>query len=371
MTISTITITTEVTEHTEKRSEVLSVVSVGCVVKRGFGAGSLSRRAALLLAFFLVSCRTAAPPDRAHASGYVEAEEIQLAAKVGGRLVELKVDEGARVSAGQVVARLDSTDAELALERAGADRKQADAQLRLLQAGPMPEDVRQAEAQVAAAEAEAGLARDELASAERDLDRFEKLLESNAGSRKQRDDASTRRDVARQRVRATDERVRAARATLARWRAGARAQEIDAARARVAAADAAIKSLEQTSRDATVTAPMAGVVTQKLVNIGEIVPPGTPLLAIANLDEVWANVYVEEPVIPRIRLGQSVTLRTDAGSTLNGQITFISSKAEFTPRNVQTAEERAKLVYRVKVTVKNDQGVLKQGMPVTAEIPFS
>ncbi|MBI1874460.1 MAG: HlyD family efflux transporter periplasmic adaptor subunit [Acidobacteria bacterium] len=343
---------------------------MGSVVRRGFGAGFLSRRAALLLALFLVSCRTAAPPDRARASGYVEAEEIQLAAKVGGRVVELKVGEGARVSVGQVVARLESTDTELALERARADRRQAEAQLRLLQAGPAPEDVRQAEAQIAAAEAEAALARDELAAAERDLERFETLLDSNAGSRKQRDDAATKRDVARQRVRAMDERARAARATLARLRAGARAQEIDAARARVAAAHAAIKSLEQTSRDATVTAPLAGVVTQRLVDPGEIVPPGTPLLAIANLDEVWANVYVEEPVVPRIRLGQEATLRTDAGTALPGKVTFISSKAEFTPRNVQTAEERAKLVYRLKVTVKNEQGVLKQGMPVTAEIPF-
>ncbi|PYR56992.1 MAG: hypothetical protein DMF85_14920 [Acidobacteria bacterium] len=96
--------------------------------------------------------------------------------------------------------------------------------------------------------------------------------------------------------------------------------------------------------------------------------PGTPLVVITDLDHAWANVYVDEPSVPRLRLGAPAVLVTDAGQRLNGSITFISPKAEFTPRNVQTAEERSKLVYRVKVSVDNRDGVLKPGMPVEAEL---
>ena len=120
-------------------------------------------------------------------------------------------------------------------------------------------------------------------------------------------------------------------------------------------------------RDAQVTAPTGGVVTQKLVDAGEIVAPRMPLVVVTDLDHAWANVFVPEPAVPRITLGQAATVRTDAGSTVQGKVTFISPRAEFTPRNVQTADERSKLVYRVKVTVDNAAGVLKQGMPVDAD----
>jgi len=113
-------------------------------------------------------------------------------------------------------------------------------------------------------------------------------------------------------------------------------------------------------------------VTQKLVDEGELLAPRTPIVVVADLDEVWANVYVDEPLVPRVTLGQTATVFTDAGGPgVEGKITFISPKAEFTPRNVQTAEERSKLVFRVKITVHNERGVLKQGMPVEAEIRFA
>ena len=116
---------------------------------------------------------------------------------------------------------------------------------------------------------------------------------------------------------------------------------------------------------------MAGIVTQKLADAGEILAPRTPIVTVVDLDHAWANIYIDEPVVPRLRLGQEATIHTDAGGQgLKGTITFISPKAEFTPRNVQTAEERSKLVYRIKVTVDNRQGVLKQGMPVEADVPL-
>jgi len=104
---------------------------------------------------------------------------------------------------------------------------------------------------------------------------------------------------------------------------------------------------------------------------GELLAPRTPIVVITDLDHAWADVFVDEPAVPRLRLGQAATLYTDAGGAgIPGTVTFISPKAEFTPRNVQTAEERSRLVYRVKVSVDNRKGLLKQGMPVEAELRF-
>jgi HlyD family secretion protein len=321
------------------------------------------------LAILAIGCgkRAADAPERA--SGYVEATEVRVAPQVGGRLTEVAVAEGDRLAAGALIARLDTGDIDLAIRRADADRDQAVAALRLLQAGARAEDVRQARAQADSAGADVKAAEAELQSATEDLQRFEALLQANAGSRKQRDDAATRRDVAAARVNAARERARAAAEAVARLRAGARAEEIAGARARVDAANAQIASLQKNRADAVLTSPVAGIVTAKLADAGETIAPRTPVVAITDLDHAWANVYVDEPVVPRLRLGQPVTLVTDAGQRLQGSVTFISPKAEFTPRNVQTSAERSKLVYRIKVSVDNHEGVLKPGMPVEAELP--
>jgi len=316
----------------------------------------------------LAGCRSTAGAPGNRASGYVEATDVRVAAEVGGRVLDVKVAEGDRIAAGAAIATIDSTAIEIALRRAQAERDAAAAQLKLLQAGSRVEDIRQAAAQVQSAQAEVKAAQAELDAASADLERFEALLRANAGSRKQRDDAVTRRDVSAARVRAAQERAQAAADALARLRAGARPQEIEGARARVAAADAQIASLQKNLADAVLKAPVGGLVTSKLIDAGEMVQPGTPLVVITDLDHAWANVYVDEPSVPRLRLGAPAVLFTDAGQRLNGSITFISPKAEFMPRNVQTAEERSKLVYRVKVSVDNRDGVLKPGMPVEAEL---
>jgi HlyD family secretion protein len=202
-----------------------------------------------------------------------------------------------------------------------------------------------------------------------DLQRFEALLQSKAGSRKQRDDAATRREVAAARLNAARERARAAAEGVGRLRAGARPEEIAGARARVAAVDAQIDALDKSIADAVLKSPVGGIVTARLADAGEMAAPRAPLVIITDLDRAWANVYVDEPIVPRLRLGQKATLLTDAGQRLDGTITFISPKAEFTPRNVQTADERSRLVYRIKVSVDNREGVLKVGMPVEAELP--
>ncbi len=317
----------------------------------------------------LVACTEPPPSNTLRVSGHVEATQTRLAPDAGGRILTFTVKEGDRIDAGREILTLDRRDVELALDRAHADRSQAEANLRLVMASARPEDVRQAESQIAATQADLSAARAELAAAEQDLQRFETLLTSNSGSQKQRDDASTRRDVARDRVAATESRVRAAQQALARLHAGARKEEIDVARTRVAAVDAQIATLQKSLADTTFLAPVTGVVTEKLVEAGEVIAPRTPVAVVANLDEAWADVFVPEPAVPRLRLGQSAQLFTDAGGApLTGTVTYISPKAEFTPRNVQTAEERSKLVYRVRIAVDNSAGVLKQGMPVDAEL---
>jgi membrane fusion protein YbhG len=333
----------------------------------------MRRTAAVLLPLLAVmfgtgACRQHAAATTTRATGYVEATEVRVAPEVGGRIVEMKVAEGDRVTAGQVLARIDTADTELALRRAAADREQARAQLALLQAGSRPEDIRQASAQLQSAEADVKAAQAELDAATADLERFEGLLRANAGSVKQRDDAATRKDVASARLRAAQDRARAASEGVARLKAGARVQEIEAARARVAAADAQIAVLQKNIADAVLKAPVGGVVTAKLLDEGEMVMPRAPLATITDLDHAWANVYVDERLVPQLKIGDSATLLTDAGQRLPGTITFVSPKAEFTPRNVQTADERSKLVYRIKITADNRNGVLKPGMPVEADL---
>ncbi len=154
----------------------------------------------LLIVATTVACKPEPPSDLLRVSGHVEATEVRLAADAGGRVLTLAVKEGDRVQPGQLVLTLDTRDVELAIQRAKAEQSQAEAQLRLVMASARPEDIRQAEAQIAAARGDVAAAQAELAGAEQDLERFETLLHNNSGSRKQRDDAATRRDVARDRV---------------------------------------------------------------------------------------------------------------------------------------------------------------------------
>jgi HlyD family secretion protein len=324
------------------------------------------------LLMLMIGCAEEAPSDRIRVSGHVEATEVRLAPETGGRILTITVKEGDRVEPGQTLLTLDRRDIELAIDRAKAELAATEAQLRLVQAAARPEDVRQAESQIATARADQSAATSELTSATQDLERFDTLLKANSGSQKQRDDAATRRDVARDRVVAAQSRVRTAEETLARIRAGARREEVDAARARSTVVSAQIASLQKTLGDTTLTSPVAGLVTEKLVEAGEVMAPRAPALVVVDIDHAWADVFVPEPVVPLLRIGQPATVFTDAGGAgLTGTITYISPKAEFTPRNVQTAEERSKLVYRVRVSVDNKDGILKQGMPVEAEIRFA
>jgi membrane fusion protein YbhG len=298
------------------------------------------------------ACRKPAESAMIVAAGHVEATDVHISTKVAGRLQSAPKQEGDLVKAGEELARIDTTDIDLALRQARADRAQAAAELALRLAGARKEDIAELEAQIRSTEAD-------LSGAQLDLDRMQGLLDRGSGTTKARDDARTRRDVLAARLAAQHE-------ALARLRAGFRKEEIDAARARLAALDARVAQLEQQRKDAVTSSPLDGVVTERVAEPGELLQVGAPICVITRLADAWLTAYVPAPDLARIRLGQPAEVRTDDGQTRKGTLTFISSEAEFTPKNVQTRDERVKLVYRIKVALQNADGLFKPGMPAEA-----
>jgi HlyD family secretion protein len=316
----------------------------------------MTRRALLplLLGVSAQACGHTGDPDVILASGHVDATDVRISTKVPGRLEWFELREGDAVAAGQELARVDAIDLRLALRQAQAEREQAAAELRLRLAGARGEDIAELRAQVASVEVE-------LDSAQRDYERMQGLLDRGSGTTKARDDARARRDV-------LAARLTAIRQSLARLTAGFREEEKDAARARVAALEARIAQLEQQVRDATVTSPLAGTVTEKVAEQGELLQAGSPLCVVTDLQDAWLTVYVAEPDLSRTRLGQEADVVTDAGVARKGKVTYIASQAEFTPKNVQTRDERVKLVYKVKIGLDNADGLFKPGMPAEVRL---
>lgn len=307
----------------------------------------------LVLVLAAIGCREADENGTIRASGHIEATEVRLAAKVGGRLLEAPLEEGDPITAGGLVARFETLDTEHRLAQARANVEAADAQLRLLLAGSRAEDLRRAEDQMAQAQAE-------LDAARRDFERLSGLADRGSATEKSRDDAATRQEVA-------ERAVAAARAQLDKLVAGPRRQEIEAARAQRASAEAMVAAVEQQITDATVLAPTDGVVTTRVAEPGEILPPGATIAVLTDLARPWLTVWIDEPSLSHIALGQGVNVSIDGSDRIfEGTVTFISPVAEFTPKNVQTPDERAKLVFRVKVRLANPEGIFKPGMPADA-----
>jgi HlyD family secretion protein len=285
-------------------------------------------------------------------SGHIEATEVRVSTKVAGRLDERPVEEGTAVVRGQVIARIDTTDLRLALRQAEAERAQADADLRLRIAGTRREEIAEAEAQVRNIQAD-------LEGAQRELDRAQALVDYGSGTPMARDDAQTRRDMTVARLAAADQSLR-------RLRSGSRREEIDAAQARRDAAEARLAILRQQIDDATVHSPIEGVVTETIADAGELLPAGAPICIVTDLAHPWLTAYVGGRDLPRLRLGSTVRVRADDGQVRAGRITFIAPQAEFTPKNVQTRQERLQLVFRIKVGLDNADGLFKPGMPAEA-----
>ncbi len=274
------------------------------------------------------------------ASGTIEATEVTVSGKVGGEVIRLVVDEGSNVKTGDTLAFIDPTDYLIQLKEAEANVAAMEAQYKLTLRGAREEDILQAEAN--------------FKNAESDLKRMEELWASKSITQKQLDDARTRFTVAQQ----TWEKMK-------RW---SRPEEIIATRARRDQAHAQLESIKKKIQDCRITAPIGGIVTQKAVEQGELVGPSAPLFRISRLDKVNLMNYVSEQELGRVKLGQQARVQIDTykEKSFPGRVVYISPIAEFTPKNIQTKEDRTKLVFGVKLEVDNQEGILKAGMPADA-----
>ena len=286
-------------------------------------------------------------------SGTVEATDAALGFQVPGRVERIGPHEGDRVKSGETLAVLDRTELEARRSQAQAQLSSARAQLAELQAGSRAEELAQArEASRAAAE--------RLTDAQRDLARVQRLFDGGAVPQETLDKAKLAVDLATAQRNQADEQLKL-------LQIGPRPERIDAQRAMVAQGEASVRQAEAALANAVIRAPFDGVVSVREREPGETVGAGAPVLTILNLADRWIRIYIPENEMGAVKIGQNATITADTykDKTYTGTVSFIASEAEFTPCNVQTAEERVKLVYAVKVRITGDATVdLKPGMPV-------
>lgn len=289
--------------------------------------------------------------------GSIDIREVTIGFRVAGRLDALDVDEGDAVHAGQELARLDATPLQLELNEARANAAAIGRRMALLQSGYRTEDIAQARAAVAERRAE-------LTNADKTFVRQEQLRGTGAVAQRLYDDALAARDEARARLDSAEK-------FLAEQESGYRRQEIAEAEANHERAVAAAAQSEQRLADSVLNAPADGVVLTRAVESGAILAAGTPVFTISLRSPVWARAYVSEPDLGRVAPGREVLLFTDSRPQhpYHGRIGFVSPNAEFTPKNVETADLRTALVYRARVIVSDPDEGLRQGMPVTVRVP--
>ena len=291
------------------------------------------------------------------ASGTVEATEAQLGFQAPGRIAAIRVREGDAVRAGDTLAMLD--DAELMARRTQAQAALVAAQALLaeLRAGSRSEE------RVTAQEA-LRAATSRLADARQEFERTQRLHEAGALSQEQLERARLQLDLLERQKTQAEQQAQLVESGPRSERIAAQAALVEQARGAVAQIDAAIAN-------AVIVAPFGGVVTVKDREVGEAVPAGSPVLTIMNLDDRWVRIYIPEDRVGAVRLGQEAAITADTyrDRSYGGQVSFIASQAEFTPRNVQTREERVKLVYAVKIRITQDSTYdLKPGIPADVSL---
>jgi len=295
--------------------------------------------------------------DGLEASGTVEATEAQLGFQSPGRIERILVREGDLVAAGDTLAVLDRAELVARHAQARAQLAAAQALLGELEAGSRSEERVQAEQALRAAS-------DRLADARRDLERVRRLFEAGALSRETLDRAQLQVDVLTSQQSQAEQQLQLVRT-------GPRPERIAAQRAAVASAQAQVAQIDAALANAVIRAPFGGVITVKDREAGETVGAGAPVLTLMNLDERWVRIYVPESRVGAVHLGDSAAITADTypDRTYRGTVAFIASQAEFTPRNVQTREERVKLVYAVKVRITQDSTYdLKPGLPADVRL---
>jgi HlyD family secretion protein len=287
--------------------------------------------------------------------GNVDVRQAELAFKEGGRIAAMCVQEGDSVKAGQVLAELERHDFEADLQQAHGQVLAQTAQLAELRNGSRPEEIDQARAQVADGEAT-------LINAQLTFKRQQELLKNDITSRSNFDQASAELHQA-------EARLANAKAALVLAVKGPRQERIDAAGGQLQQARAAERLAEQRVTDATLVAPDDGVILSRVREPGTIVGVGEAVYTIVFTHPTWVRAYVAEPSLGRVHPGMRVEVMTDSGQRYQGQVGYISPMAEFTPKTVQTPEQRAELVYRLRVIVSGADTALRQGMPVTVQVP--
>lgn len=318
--------------------------------------------AALIVAIAAVALWRAAPwaPEadagQVIASGTVDATEVAISFRVPGVLRERSVDEGSTVRAGDMLAALDARETSARLRQAQAAEDSARARVFDMEQGYRPQEIAEARAQVEQARAN-------LANLQDEARRSDTLFDGGAVTRQRRDRDRTAASVALEQHRAAGERLKL-------LQSGYRRQTVNAARAQLKEAQAAVESARVTLEDLQVRSPIDGVVTRKHAEPGETLAAGRPVVTVTDISKPWVRVYISEREIGKVALGAPARIKIDTfpDREFEGRVSYVAAQAEFTPKNVQTQEERVKLVFAVNVTARNADGVLKPGMPADVYI---
>lgn len=319
-------------------------------------ARSPARRLTLPVALSLALAACGSDDQHVRGSGMIELDEVDVASMVGGRIIELRVDEGDTVRAGDTLAILERPEVSAEVAAQEAQTRRAHTLWRDLALGPRAEEIEAARADSLAAQAE-------LRVAEAELARVRGLYEQRLASDLDLDRAQSARDAA-------EARRDAAAKRLALLREGYRRMQIEAARDAAAAARAQYEGARERARELVLTAPMHGVVLLRTAEPGELIGAGVPIVTLGNPDSLWMRVYIASTEIGRVTLGApaEITVTGLRGRVFRGRVVEIATQAEFTPRAALTEEERANLVFRVKIALEPTGGILKPGLPADARI---
>ncbi len=295
------------------------------------------RIAALLVASLAAACRNGGDADVVVLSGRLEAPMVDLAPKVAGRVVEVKVREGDRVKAGDLVARLDLGETALAPERDARALQSAEMRFQDLKVGSRAAEIKGAEQEVADRRAAVELAKPE-------LERQEILLSKKVGTPRDVDVARTTLERAQANLKMSEERLLLARE-------GFRQYQTEQARADVSRAQTVLKQSESVAREAEIRAPADGVILHRMAEPGLLLGAGQPAVTMAFLDRLYVRTFIPETQLGRVRTGSPAEVSVDSfkGRTFSARVTEISPDAEFTPKPVDTSRERVNLVYAAKV----------------------
>ena len=298
-------------------------------------------------------------------SGTIEGTERPVQTELAGRIVELQVKEGQVLKIGDTIARLDDSQAKISLDIAKSQQTQAQAKLNDLLGGARAEEIRRLEHLVSQAKANLSALEPNLKLEEENLAANQKLYESGAISKQMMDTQQTKLDTLKAQYRSAQANVDATQASLDQAQAGYTQPTIQAQKAAVDIAVQSVKTAELALGKLTIKSPASGQVLYQNVESGQVVNPGTTLATILDSNDLWIKIYIPGAKLSQIKMGGAVSIVADAypDRTFKGQIQYISTQAEFTPKNVQTKEERTTTVYAVKISITEGKDELKAGMP--------